>query len=380
MIDSKTIAQAFDAAASPQLVERGEQLLDAAGTWHQRPVLGIDTEFLRERTYRAQLGLVQVSDGRKAWLVDMIRLRDSDPLRRLFSNPDIVKVFHSASEDLEVLWHALGVAPGPMVDTQIACALLGQPLQMSYQHAVKWLTGVEVDKELTRSDWIRRPLKPEQIHYAATDVVFLPAMFKQLQVGLLERGRWPWLQEDVGRMIDTSQREVEPGQAYLRVRGSGQLDPVSLRLLKALAEWREQTALDRNLARGFVISDRALLQLAQKKPSSAVDLSELDGIHPKALRRHQSDLLRIVRQNRNSQDPVTQLPPLDNQQRRMIKKMRDVVRTEAQRLQIDPAMLASKKLLEALLRAHQTGDPVPDRLCGWRGTVITEKLLRLLDG
>jgi len=303
-----------------------------------------------------------------------------EPLRRLFSNPDILKVFHSASEDLEVLWNALGSAPRPMVDTQIACALLGQPPQLSYHHAVKWLTGVEVDKELTRSDWIRRPLKPEQLHYAATDVVFLPAMLDRLRAELLELGRWHWLQEDVARMIANSQRELNPAQAYLRVRGSGQLDPAALRILQALAAWREKTALNRNLARGFVISDSALLELSERKPESAAELSQLASIHPNALRRYRDELLSIIRRNRDRQDAIKQLLPLDNQQRKKIKALRDVVGKEAERLRINPAILASKKQLEALLRAQESGEPVPDRLCGWREEIITGKLLHLLAG
>ena len=108
MIDSKTIDRALRAAAKPLLLEKTEQLLAAAENWHQQPILGIDTEFLRERTYRAQLGLVQVSDGISAWLVDTLQLENLQPLKAMFADASILKVFHSASEDLEVLWNTLG--------------------------------------------------------------------------------------------------------------------------------------------------------------------------------------------------------------------------------------------------------------------------------
>jgi ribonuclease D len=290
----------------------------------------------------------------------------------------ILKVFHSASEDLEVIWNTLAVTPRPMVDTQIACALLGQPLQMSYHHAVKWMAGVEVDKELTRSNWIRRPLKPAQLHYAATDVVFLPAMLRKLRAELLARERWSWLEQDVEQMIDASQQAVKPERAYLRLGGSGQLDVVSLRVLQALASWREQTARERNLARGFVLKDDVLMQLTSMKPKTAKELGELDSLLPNVPRRYQDVLLDIISRSRDSPETVEQILPLDRQQRRMINAMRDVVQREARRLQVDPAILASKKQLEALLRARQSGSAIPARLGGWREPVITAKLLDLL--
>ena len=377
MIDTSTIDSALHAATQPLLLENAEQLHAAARHWSGQAVLGIDTEFLRERTYRAQLGLVQVSDGYTAWLVDTKRLEDLEPLKQLFTNPAILKVFHSASEDLEVLWNTLGVTPHPMADTQIACAMLGQPLQMSYHHAVKWMIGVEVDKEQTRSDWIRRPLKPAQLHYAATDVVFLPAMLDKLRRDLVLRGRWSWLEEDVAIMIDNSQKAIESERAYLRLNGFSNLDMPSLHLLRALTAWREQTARERNLARGFVLPDAALLQLASRKPQSTRELAELTGLHPKALSRYQDTLLSIIGQNRDALEPIEQALPLDKQQRRVIDAMRDLVQREAKLLQVDPAILASKKQLEALLRAQESGSPIPERLRGWREPIITGKLLRL---
>jgi len=379
MIDSDIIGDALNAASRPLLLETADQLQAAADDWRRHPALGIDTEFLRERTYRAQLGLIQVSDGRTAWLVDTIRLKDQEPLVQLLSDGNVLKVFHSASEDLEVLWNTLGAVPQPMTDTQIGCALLGQPLQMSYHHAVKWLTGVVVDKELTRSNWIRRPLKTEQLHYAATDVVFLPAMLNILRSQLQQKGRWSWLEEDVARMVENSQQATDPGRAYLRLKGSGQLDMASLVVLRALAAWREKTASERDLARGFVINDNALLKLAIGKPDDLAALSQLSGLHPKALGRYQHELLDIIRNNRGSREAIERAPSLNNQQRRILNRMRDVVHKEAGRLCVDPAILASKKQLEALLRSRQSEAAIPERLRGWRENVITEKLLQLMD-
>ena len=379
MIEPSIIDTALNAACRPRLLENPVQLEAVADDWRGTAIVGIDTEFLRERTYRAQLGLIQVSDGSTAWLVDMVQLENPEPLTQLLADKNVLKVFHSASEDLEVLWNTLGVAPWPMVDTQIACALLGQPLQMSYHHAVKWLTGIEVDKELTRSNWIRRPLKPAQLHYAATDVVFLPAMLKTLRNRLQQKGRWSWLEEDVAKMVENSQQPSDPESAYLRLKGSGQLDMSSLNVLKELAAWRERTASQRNLARGFVISDSALLKLATGKPTDRAGLSDLSGLHPGPLNRYQHELLEMIRQNRDRQESIEQPLPLNSEQRRILNVMRDVVHKEASRLSLDPAILASKKQLEALVRARQSGSSIPERLCGWRQDVITNSLLQIME-
>ena len=376
-LDSSTIKTALRAAEQPLLLETGEQLIRASSCWNTCSILGIDTEFLRERTYRAKLGLVQVSDGVTAWLIDTIEINDLAPLQKLLSNKRICKILHSGSEDLEVLWHTLRVIPKPMVDTQIACAMLGQPLQMSYTHAVKWLADIEVDKELTRSNWIHRPLKPEQLHYAATDVVFLPAMYEQLRSALNQSGRWPWLLEEVERMASNSTLPPDIGQAYMRINGGRHLDRPSLHVLKALAAWREESAARRNIARGFVVPDSVLLQLAIEKPRTRSALLEIRGLHPKAVQRHQQELLKVIEDNLNLNSPIQQATPLDRRQRRVLSAMRKLVQHEASALGMDPALLASKKQLESILHAIDAGVPVPERMSGWREPIITRKLLEL---
>lgn len=377
LIKSHTIDVALRAANNPHLLDTADLLAEAAETWRERELLGIDTEFVRERTYRADLGLVQISDGTSAWLVDAVRVRDLAPLRDLFNDPAIMKVFHSASEDLEVLWNTLNVTPTPMMDTQIACAMLGQPLQMSYHHAVKWMSGIEVDKEQTRSNWLHRPLTPGQLHYAATDVVFLPAMYQYLSEDLRQRDRWSWLTEEVDRMCKTSKSGTDYEQAWLRINGCHKLDLRSAQALKALAAWREQTASERNRARAFVVPDAVLLQVAVQRPATIDDLRSITGLSAKALDGLQEPIMRALEQSREQTAPLEQQPPLDSRQRQLIDQLRDAVQDKATELELDPALLASRKQLEALLRAMIAGKPAPERLTGWRQPIITERLLNL---
>jgi len=377
MIDSKIVEDALRCATRPVLLETQDALQAAAQVWAAAPILGVDTEFLRERTYRAALGLVQVSDGEQAWLVDTVTLGNLDPLKEFFTNANCLKVVHSASEDLEVLWNSLGAIPSPLVDTQIACALLGQPLQMSYHSMVKWLTGVDVDKELTRSNWIRRPLKPEQLHYAATDVVFLPAIFHHLRQELELLNRWSWLEEEVSRMSDKSRQPPDVERAYLRIQASSFLNRSGLHVLQALAAWRERMAIGKDSARGFILQDSVLMQIATKQPGSAEELAQVAELHPNALARYGEVFLEIVRDNREKSHSIDQAVPLSKHQCDLVKLMRDAVDSQASQLGLDPSVLASKKQLESLLRTQAAGDEPPERLMGWRKTVITDKLLDL---
>ncbi len=380
MLILNDIEAAIQAANNPLLLETPEQLEAAALQWKVAGVLGLDTEFLRERTYRAELGLVQVSDGRQAWLVDVIKIGDLIPLREMFEDRSILKVFHSASEDFEVLWHALQVSPQPVVDTQIACAMVGQPLQMSYHNAIKWLTGIEVDKDQTRSNWIRRPLSPRQLHYAATDVVFLPKLIAHIREKLEQEGKWQWLEEDVNRLLAQGRESLAPDLAYLRLGAAASLDDHHLKVLRSLAAWREEQAVKRNLARGFVITDAELVLLARQVPSSIGDLESIKDLNKRTVEKHGIALVDAIQKGLNSAIPASAVTTLDKNQNRLVGEMRNLVQDKAGALGVDPALLASRKVLESLLLAVENGVEIPERLSGWRYPVITEKLVEFLQG
>ena len=370
-----TIKKAIEAAGNPILIESLAQLEEAEKSWMNCNILGIDTEFVRERTYRADLGLVQISDGETAWLLDPLAVESYDPLRRMMKNPGILKLLHSGSEDMEVLQNAIGAIPEPLIDTQIACAMLGQPLQLGYHHALKWLFDVEIDKDQTRSNWCKRPLNERQLHYAAMDVVLLPEMLLTLRPKLEAAGRWSWLQEDVARMRRNALEAVDPEYAYLRFSAIGRMDNETLQALKYLARWREQVAKERNRARGFVISDSAMLQLARAKPSSAAQLRDIDDIHPVALSMYEGTLLQLISDAAGDPTPVEKFEQLDERQRQQLKDMRSIVQSRSTELGIDPALLASRRDLEKLIRALAARSPIPERFLGWRKDIVTDQIM-----
>jgi len=378
MINQNEINTALAAADQAIMIETAPQLQKAVNEWLECEVLGIDTEFVRERTWRADLGLVQLSDGKKVWLVDPLKTGPLHPLSSLLEDQATVKILHAPSEDLDVLLYTTGGVPEPLFDTQIACAMLGESLQMGYHTTVEWLLDIIVDKGETRSNWCKRPLRPAQLHYAALDVCLLPMMHRLLLGRLQDLGREGWLAEDCSRLLNKAQTPADPEQSWKRIRGSTRLDGVALAILQSLATWRDKQAERRNLARGFVIKDTALLTIANQQPDSLDALSELDIWHPRAIQRHGHKLIasidQILQEGRTAEQPDM----LKVEHRKLMSDMRQVVQERATELSVEPALLASKRELEALILSPP-GEPLPERFLGWRKEVITNELMVLKD-
>lgn len=378
MISKSEISIALAAAEQPIMIESAAQLQEALAEWLSCEVIGIDTEFVRERTWRADLGLVQLSDGKRVWLVDPLKTGPLDSLAALFETESVIKVLHAPSEDLDILFYVSGAVPEPLFDTQVACSMLGQSLQMGYHSTVEWLLELTIDKGETRSNWIKRPLRPAQLKYAALDVCLLPMMYRQLRSQLLELGRLEWLQEDCTRLLNKARTASDPTQSWKRINGNGRLDETSLAILQALCTWREAVAEKSNLARGFVIKDTALLTLANQKPGTLEALSKLDIWHPKSIQRHGQTVLNIIQQcldrGLKSRSPAD----LEPEHRKLMSNMRRLVLERSTKLKLEPALLASRRELEGLILSPG-GEPVPERFLGWRKDIISDDLIALKD-
>ena len=372
------INMALSAAEQPIMVESAVQLEQALNDLLACDVVGIDTEFVRERTWRADLGLVQLSDGKQVWLVDPLATGPLDPLARLFNNQDIIKILHAPSEDLDVLLYTTGAVPDPLFDTQIACAMLGQSFQMSYHKTVEWLLGVAIDKGETRSSWCHRPLRPAQIRYAALDVCLLPMMQRILLQRLQDLGRESWLAEDCARLLGKARTPADPEQSWRRLNGNGRLDGTSLAILKSLATWRDREAEKQNLARGFIVKDNDLMTIANRKPGNLDALAGLKVSYPKTVERHGKALVaavgQVLEQGLTAESPDVLQP----EQRKLMSDMRDLVQKRAEELSVDPALLASRRELESLILLPE-GEPLSERFLGWRKDIITTGLLELKE-
>ena len=362
-------------------IDSDKALAEAAQGWVDAPLLGLDTEFIRTNTFYHRLGLIQVSDGRTSWLVDPLAARDLSPLVAVFRSPGI-KILHSASEDMEVFYRALGVVPEPLFDTQIAGALAGAGAFLSYQKLVAAYLGVELAKEETRTDWLARPLSPAQLAYAAEDVAYLIPLYERLTAELEELGRLSWPFEDSAALLDTSRFAEDSEAAYLRVKGAGRLDRRQLAALQTLAAWRDREARRRDLPRSFVLKDDLLLALATRRPKNERELQKLPSFNAGQAARDATVWLQLLEEA--AARPEAELPPritgkpLSPAVRDLENRLRDRVREKAGALNVPPEILAPRRTLDALMRLTVgKADPrLPRELQGWRREVIGEDLLR----
>lgn len=350
-------------------------LADLAAQLEAADIIGLDTEFLRERTYRAELCLVQVASSQQAACVDPLALPDLAPLVPALTALRALKVLHASRQDLEVLYPAVGLVR-PVFDTQIAAALTGLPAQVGYGELVRRLLGKELDKSHTRTDWTRRPLSAEQIAYALDDVLYLPPLKQLLEEQLDKLDRLAWLAEELAALGDPQAFIVDPEQVWLRVKGLRGLDPGRQRLAQSLAAWRERRAKDRNRPRGWILDDMALREIVMRVPRSLEAFNGVPELQPGVIKHSGEELLAIV-QATGIDDPP---PPVEFRSRpdpammALVKKLVTINQSVAAELKLSPEILATRRDLELLAEGRQDLPP----LRGWRRCVIGEKLLAAL--
>jgi ribonuclease D len=340
--------------------------------------VGLDTEFLRERTYRAQLCLVQLSSPAEVACIDPLALRDLSPLVALLRANHVVKVMHASRQDLEVLFPVAGLT-APVFDTQIAAALAGFPAQVGYGELVRRLLGRDLAKSHTRTDWSRRPLSPEQIEYALDDVRYLLPLADELQARLGQLGRLEWLSEElaaIGAAGGSGGFAVDPGEAWRRLKGLRGLDPGRERLARELAAWRERRAAEHDRPRGWILDDAALREMVMRVPRTEAALAQIRELPAGLLKRRAGELLACVAAAAVP-DPapaVPDRPQSDPARAALLRKLAATVQGVAAGLALAPEVLATRRDLE-LLAAGSTDTAV---LRGWRRAVLGERLLREL--
>lgn len=339
------------------------------------PRVGLDTEFLRERTYRAQLCLVQLSSRSLAACVDPLSLSDLAPLARVLVAPGVVKVMHASRQDLEVLLPFAGLT-GPVFDTQIAASLAGLPAQVGYAELVRRLLGRELPKSHTRTDWSRRPLSPEQLTYALDDVNYLLPLADHLQDTLGRLGRLAWLQEELAELADPGTLSVDPEQAWQRLKGLRDLDAGRMRLARSLAAWRERAAIEHNRPRGWILEETVLREIVLQVPRTEATLEAIPDMSPGLAKRRGAELLALIAA---AEIPVPP-PPLPERGRpdplktALIKKLAGVTQAVATELALAPEVLATRRDLEQLADGAREGAV----LRGWRRSLLGERLLAAL--
>jgi ribonuclease D len=354
------------------MIDSADALTAFAARAARATTLALDTEFMREKTYRAELCLVQLADGPDAVCVDPLAIPDLAALVPLLTSSATVKVMHAARQDLEVMLPAVGLVT-PVFDTQIAAALAGHASQVGYAELARRLLGVELSKAHTRADWSRRPLSAEQQEYALDDVRHLAALREKLLETLRVQGRLAWLEEELATLANADALRVAPEDAWKKVKGLPGLDPARHELAKELAAWRERRAIDRNRPRGWILDDAILREIVLRLPRSLAALGTLPEMQDSVVRKSGDELLALVQAAAIADPP----PPLPRRERpdpaqvALVKKLADVANEVARQLEVSPEVIATRRELEKLA----AGKRDVSLLRGWRAQVVGEKLL-----
>ena len=336
--------------------------------------VAVDTEFRRRDTFYPQVALVQLCWRKTAYLIDPTTFSDFSGLRDLLVNEGVIKLLHSPSEDLEVFDHWLGILPTPLFDTQRAMALLGHGFGVGYRPMVAQFVGVEISKEETTSDWLKRPLSAKQLNYAALDVTHLRSIGEQLHVQSEEAGRLAWIYEDTG-----NQKPGGKGVAT-KFKSAWKLSTGEQALLNALIVWREDESHRLDRPRSWILPDKVMVALARRAPDHIAQLKHIEGLPEAIIRKRGQRLIDVLTEARSSEKSRVLWPaPARGVERDWVTEMTSRVEAVAEKLGIAPQMLLSSRDYEAIVQTVKNNVPLPSELAGWRYNILVGDLLASLE-
>jgi ribonuclease D len=349
-------------------IDRDDELRVLAEVLVAQPWIGIDTEFMRERTFYPRLCLLQISAGDRVWCVDTLCGLDLGALLPALTGKSVRKVIHAARQDLEAFYVAAQHIVAPVFDTQIAAACAGLKPQVGYADLANSLLGVTLAKGQTRTDWSRRPLSRAQLEYAADDVVYLGDIAARLEDRLRELGREHWVSEDCALLENPALYATDPALAWERLRGIAQLSPQPRARARIIAAWRENVARERNLPRSWVLPDTAIFDIAHADPAAPGD-SLPPGLF---------EALRDAAGARTGSNAPDDAPAQESrptaEQKALIERLARIVDARAAELSVSAEILAPRGELKALALGKRDGHA----LHGWRREVIGDLLLEAL--
>lgn len=359
------------------IINTQQQLIDFVASIDNTP-LSLDTEFVRTRTYYANLGLLQVCQNNKITLIDPIAIENLTPFWQAIDGKQCI--LHASSEDLEIIKQLKGDLNIQLFDTQIACAFLNYGSSLGYAKMVEQLQSQVLDKGESRTDWCARPLTDKQLNYAAADVLHLQPCLEQLLAELKEKGKLQLFEQECAMILEQKMRTLDPDKAYKSLDNLFRLDRYELAILRALAKWRLQTAQSRNLAVNFVMKSEHLWLLAHYQPKSINDLKRLK-LLPNEIRIHGQQVLNIIASVAD-EDPeqypqlVTRLVDFPDYKNTM-KSMRDKIKACAEKYELPAELIASKRVINEYLswswkltEQQRQQTTKPKLLTGWRYEIV----------
>ena len=364
-----------------EVIATTSELAAACARLARHPVITVDTEFLRETTYYPLLCVVQMASPEEAVVVDALAPGiDLKPFFELMSNEKVLKVFHAARQDIEIVWHLAGILPHPIFDTQVAAMVLGYGDSIAYDQLVQRITGHRPDKTHRFTDWSRRPLSKEQLHYAVSDVTHLRDVFTTLDADLTKRGRNDWVSIEMDILTSPQTYDFHPERAWVRLKTRVR-KPKELAVLMEVAAWREQEAQSRDVPRGRVLKDEAVGDIATLAPTTLDKLGQLRSL-PKGFERSKwgGDIIAAV-QRGLARDLAT-LPKLEKPRNNsngaaIVELLKVLLRMTAERYGVASKVIATVDDLEEIAADDEAEVAA---LQGWRRELFGEAALALKRG
>jgi ribonuclease D len=361
------------------IITSSRELKEACAYLGGQAFVAVDTEFMRQATYRPKLCLIQMAAQGLEAIVDPLAALDLSPFYELMANKAVVKVFHAARQDIEIVYQEAGVIPSPLFDTQIAAMALGHGEAISYGALVKKLLKRTHDKTYQAIDWCQRPLGPRQLEYALGDVTYLRDVYLKLKQRLHETGRESWLEEEVAVLIDPKTYAFDPMDAWKRLKVGGRSRQARA-IIMELAAWRERAAQEENVPRGRILKDEAIYEIAKHAPRSLDALSRLRSVRD-SLKSRGEDILQTIEAGL-ARDPFeigaahahADLPAAVSATVELLRVLLKAVSAEQN---IAPRLLAGSSDLEKIA---QFDEPDIAALKGWRRQLFGEKALALKSG
>ncbi len=348
-------------------------------------VLAIDTEFMRRRTLYPEIALLQVFDGKHLALIDPLTELDFSSLWQLLKNPNILKVLHSPSEDIEVFQNFAGFVPQPLFDTQFALQLLGSGNCVGFAAMVNMRLGIEIDKSESRTNWLQRPLRDSQLEYAAADVAHLLPCFMQIVEEINAKG-WFDIVIAESQLISQKRAYQTPDEfLYRDVKGAWQLNPRDLAALRELSVWRRQKAQRKNLALNFIVKEANMVEIAKRRPSSLNSMRNIPGIDPMEVNRSGKEMLACIERAKEiseEQLPEKVLRLMDFRgYKQAAKEIKQKITAVSKETGIPVDVFASKKQINQLISwnwkltaEERPAMFAPDILQPWRAEYLQKSL------
>lgn len=363
------------------LITTTADLAAACSRLAKHPVITVDTEFLRETTYYPLLCVVQMASPEEAIVVDALAEGiDLKPFFELMGNESVLKVFHAARQDIEIVWHQANIIPHPVFDTQVAAMVLGYGDSIAYDALVEKVTGHRPDKTHRFTDWSRRPLSKEQMHYAVSDVTHLRDVFAALDADLKKRHRSEWVSIEMEVLTSPRTYDFHPERAWERLKTRVR-KPKDLAVLMEVAAWREQEAQSRDVPRGRVLRDEAITDIATHAPTTLEKLANLRSV-PKGFEKSKwgADIVAAV--ERGLARDFSKLPKLEKPRNNsngaaIVELLKVLLRMTAERHAVASKVIATVDDLEEIAADDEADVPA---LRGWRRELFGDAALKLKRG